>query len=154
LHTNDAATAVTRLLDLGVEAYLVASSVAGVLAQRLVRKVCQQCGKSVESSQSDRDWLNVDDPKPSLRHGDGCASCRQTGYCGRIGIFEMMMVDDVMRRHVQNHSTASQLKAAATAAGMRTLRDDGIAKILSGMTTIEEVERVTMRATSIETLES
>jgi general secretion pathway protein E len=144
LHTNDAASAITRLLDLGTEPYLVASSLAGVLAQRLVRKVCKDCGHIIDASEQDCVWLGRNSPV-QMRGGAGCAICRHTGYRGRVGIFELMSVDNAVRHHIQGCATASQLKTAAIRAGMRTLRDDGIAKILDGITTIEEVERVTMR---------
>jgi general secretion pathway protein E len=150
LHTNDAASAVTRLLDLGVEPYLLASSLVGVLAQRLVRKVCDQCGRSLEATATEIQWLASAGQKIDLRKGSGCESCRRTGYRGRVGIFELMSVDEPVRKHIQSCSTASQIKLAAAKSGMRTMRDDGIARILAGVTTIEEVERVTTRATLAE----
>jgi general secretion pathway protein E len=122
LHTNDAASAVTRLLDLGIEPYLLSSSLVGVLAQRLVRKVCRQCG------------------------GKGCENCRKTGYVGRVGLFELLTVNHGVRLKIQERSTAADIKQVAVASGMRTLRDDGMAKASGGITTIEEVQRVTMRA--------
>jgi len=147
LHTNDAATAVTRLLDLGTEPYLLASSLIGVLAQRLVRKVCKDCVRRNTASAEELVWLGTNDGERPLCRGEGCAACRQTGYRGRLGIFELMTVNESVRRHIQSCSTASQIKAAAANAGMRTLRDAGLAKVLDGITTIEEIERVTMRAT-------
>jgi general secretion pathway protein E len=122
LHTNDASSAVTRLLDLGIEPYLLSSSLVGVLAQRLVRKVCRSCA------------------------GKGCESCRKTGYAGRVGVFELLTVNDGVRRRIQERATAADIKTAAVTNGMRTLRDDGMAKATAGVTTIEEVQRVTMRA--------
>jgi general secretion pathway protein E len=154
LHTNDAASAVTRLLDLGVEPYLVASSVAGVLAQRLVRKICSHCIEAHEGTDEERSWLISQDKALQLRAGLGCEHCRQTGFRGRIGIFELMLIDESIRGKIQNRAAASELKSAAQASGMHTLRDDGIAKILSDITTIEEVERVTMRATDAQMTES
>jgi general secretion pathway protein E len=141
LHTNDAASAVTRLLDLGIEPYLAASSVMGVLAQRLVRKVCANCARPYEPNDAERKWLGS--AGGDLRAGAGCAACRQTGYRGRVGIFEMLPVDEAVRQLIQSRATASQVKDAAVRAGMRTLRDDGIGKVLAGVTTIAEVERVT-----------
>ena len=120
LHTNDAASAIARLLDLGIEPYLLASSLIGVLAQRLVRRVCRDCA------------------------GSGCAACRNTGCRGRIGIFELLLLDEAIRRQVQVRATAAEIKGAAVAAGMQTLRDDGMAKVRRGITTVEEVLRVTM----------
>ncbi len=144
LHTNDAASAVTRLLDLGIEPYLAASSLMGVLAQRLVRKVCANCAASYEPGDAELRWLGVERAATSsMKAGAGCRACRQTGYRGRVGTFEMLMMDEPVRRLIQSRATASQVKDAATRAGMRTLRDDGIAKILAGVTTVAEVERVT-----------
>jgi general secretion pathway protein E len=147
LHTNDAATAVTRLLDLGTEAYLLASSLVGVLAQRLVRKICAECGKQADATAPDQAWLGAPARQVKLRRGEGCAACGRTGYRGRLGIFELMSVDESVRRCIQSCATASQIKVAAQKSGMRTLRDDGVTRVLGGITTIEEVERVTMRAT-------
>ncbi len=144
MHTNDAASAVTRLLDLGIEPYLVASSVMGVLAQRLVRKVCTKCGARVEPGAAELQWLGVDRAQAShMRVGSGCSACRHTGFRGRVGTFEMLIVDEPIRRLIQSRATASEVKDSAVRAGVRTLRDDGIDKILAGVTTIAEVERVT-----------
>jgi general secretion pathway protein E len=151
LHTNDSASAVTRLLDLGIEPYLVASSVIVVLAQRLVRKVCVHCEQEVAASATDLSWLGLDGVAQSgisLKHGVGCKNCRQTGYSGRLGLFELLVVDDAVRDQVQSRANASQIRDVALSHGMRRLREDGRAKVLAGLTTIEEVERVTMRATS------
>ena len=139
LHTNDAASAVTRLLDLGTEPYLVASSLVGVLAQRLVRKVCAECAESLPASPQDLSWLGADGDI-SLRRGAGCDTCRKTGYRGRVGIFELMTITEKVRQHIQACATASQIKSAAVADGMHTLRDDGVRKIRSGVSTIEEVD--------------
>lgn len=146
LHTNDAASAVTRLLDLGIEPYLAASSLVGVLAQRLVRRVCSECAAPYRPQPSELDWLKVPiSATTKMRQGTGCPACRQTGYRGRLGTFEMLAFDDDIRQLIQARTTASQIKDAAMKAGMRTLRDDGIGKILAGVTTISEVERVTVR---------
>ncbi len=153
LHTNDAASAVMRLLDLGVEPYLVASSVAGVLAQRLVRRICPACSESHCPAPDETAWLNSEDESVELRGGKGCGKCRDTGYRGRVGIFELMMVDESIRRQIQNRAAASELKAAAQSSGMRSFRDDGIGKIVAGVTTIDEVERVTMRTTDSQALD-
>ena len=129
LHTNDAASAVARLLDLGVEPYLLASSVIGVLAQRLVRRVCPQCGRENSSA--------------SLSAAK-CDACRGTGYRGRVGIFELLPVDEAVRRQIQARGTAAEIKAAAISAGMQTLREDGHSKVAQRITSNEEVLRVTM----------
>ena len=147
LHTNDAASAVTRLLDLGIEPYLVASSVVGVLAQRLVRRVCPACAVETEVSSLELSRLGVTRPMRE-RRGPGCGKCRNTGYRGRVGIFELLVIDDAIRRLVAERVTAADINAAAEAAGMKTLRDDGLAKIAAGVTTAEEVIRVTARATT------
>jgi general secretion pathway protein E len=144
LHTNDAASAVTRLLDLGIEPYLVASSVVAVLAQRLVRRVCPDCAKSHTPDASELRWLVVDASRAArMRIGAGCPACRHTGYRGRLGTFELIVVDEPVRRLIQSRATASEIRDAAVRAGTRTLRDDGIEKILVGITTTSEVERVT-----------
>jgi general secretion pathway protein E len=147
LHTNDAASAVTRLLDLGIEPYLVASSVVAVLAQRLVRRVCPDCAAPHVPGAAELEWLGVAAADAGrMKRGVGCATCRNTGYRGRVGTFELLRVDEPVRRLIQARGTAADVKDAAAAAGMRTLRDDGIAKVLAGLTTTSEVERVTMRA--------
>jgi len=144
LHTNDAASAVTRLLDLGIEPYLLGSSVMGVLAQRLVRKVCDGCATRYEPTDVELRWLGVNRAAASnMRVGIGCRACRQTGYRGRVGTFEMLSIDEPVRRLIQSRATASAIKEASVRFGMRTLREDGIVKILAGATTIAEVERVT-----------
>jgi general secretion pathway protein E len=153
LHTNDAPSAVTRLLDLGVEPYLVASSVVGVLAQRLVRQVCKHCRQMEAATEKQRQILleapeyqqQIDPVAPlMLASGKGCSHCRQTGYRGRMGIFELLMVDDAVRSQIQARATAAQVKSAAKS--LRTLRQDGLNKVLHGVTTIEEIQRVTTTA--------
>lgn len=126
LHTNDAASAVTRMLDLGIEPYLVASSVLGVLAQRLVRRLCQDCRNAPQLAAT-------------------CKACRGTGYRGREGIYELLLVTDPIRQQIQEHAHASKLRDQGVAGGMRLLRESGQAKIELGLTSQEEVERVTMR---------
>jgi general secretion pathway protein E len=149
LHTNDAASAVTRLLDLGIEPYLVASSVIAVMAQRLVRRVCPSCGTAHIPDTKELAAVGID-PKlaTNMRTGPGCDACRGSGYRGRLGTFELLVVTDAIRRQIQDRATASDIKDAASREGMKTLRDDGIVKALSGVTTLAEVERVTMRARS------
>jgi general secretion pathway protein E len=147
LHTNDAASAVTRLLDLGIEPYLVASSLVGVLAQRLVRKICPHCGKPYKPTASELQWLNVDRMAAAkMRQIAGCSECRNTGYRGRLGTFELLTLNDDLRRLVQARATAAEIRDAAIHAGTRILRDDGIEKILAGVTTISEVERISVRS--------
>jgi general secretion pathway protein E len=146
LHTNDAASAVTRLLDLGIEPYLVGSSVVGVMAQRLVRRICGQCAAPFTPDEAELEWLGVSATAArGMRKGRGCGACRGTGFRGRVGTFELLSMDERVRKLIQAHATAAEIKDAAVAAGMRTLRDDGVEKVLAGMTTTSEVERVTMR---------
>jgi general secretion pathway protein E len=148
LHTNDAASAVTRLLDLGIEPYLVSSSLLAVLAQRLVRKVCPTCASDKELTEIERSQLGIAPGVGDIRYqaGDGCASCRNTGYRGRVAISELLLVDESIRKRIQDRSSATQIRDAALAAGMRLLRDDGVDKILASVTTPGEVARVTLRA--------
>jgi general secretion pathway protein E len=146
LHTNDAASTVTRLLDLGIEPYLVASSVVGVMAQRLVRRVCASCAAPHVPDAAELAWLDVPASQTSgMRVGKGCPACRGTGYKGRVGTFELLTLDERVRQLIQQRATAAEIKDAAIAAGMRTLREDGVAKVLAGQTTTAEVERVTAR---------
>jgi type II secretory ATPase GspE/PulE/Tfp pilus assembly ATPase PilB-like protein len=147
LHTNDAASAITRLLDLGIEPYLLASSIVGVLAQRLVRKVCTTCSRPRAPLPGELESLGLGGAagaEVGLKHGAGCAECRGTGYRGRLGIFELLLVDDAVRERIQLRASAAAIKAAALEQGMQTLRGDGIAKALAGLTTPEEVVRVTV----------
>ncbi|MEM1108474.1 MAG: ATPase, T2SS/T4P/T4SS family [Planctomycetota bacterium] len=151
LHTNDAASAVTRLIDLGVEPYLVASSLLGVMAQRLVRRVCADCAEPVDADQIDQEINRVGDTPwvtpMQPRHGVGCEACRGTGYRGRLGLFELLTVTPEFSELVGDRRPASELKRHAIAAGMTTLREDGAEKIARGLTTAEEVLRVTRRST-------
>jgi type II secretion system protein E len=148
LHTNDAASGFTRLLDMGVEPFLVASSLEALIAQRLVRTLCQDCRKPAEYS---ADYLReCGFPAEQglaggsiLYQANGCETCRQTGYRGRTGIYEILTVTDVIRELVTAREPAGRIKKKAIAQGMTTLRADGWQKVLAGRTTIEEVIRVT-----------
>jgi general secretion pathway protein E len=151
LHTNDAASAVTRLLDLGIEPYLVSSSLLAVLAQRLVRKVCSKCAIEQEMTTEECAQLALSHhAETALRYraGPGCPTCRNTGYRGRVGICELLSVDESIRRHIQSRASATEIREAAVRVGMRLLRDDGIEKVLAGITTPNEVGRVTVRSES------
>jgi len=145
VHTNDAAGAVTRLADMGLEGFLTASSVIGILAQRLVRKVCPDCavGKAPDPSLIERLSGEDDLPPGDYRVGEGCESCNMTGYRGRVGIFELIVMTDRIRKLVLEQTSAGVIRDAAMAEGMRTLRQDGIAKVRQGVTTLSEVLRVT-----------
>ena len=144
LHTNDAPSAFTRLIDMGIEPFLVSSTVEGVMAQRLVRTICPDCKTATELPLED---LPVDFPKEGDRmtvyHGTGCRSCRQTGYRGRTGIYELMLTRNAIREMVVQRVNAAAIRNQALQEGMITLRQDGWRKVLKGITTIEEVARTT-----------
>lgn len=147
LHTNDAASAVTRLLDLGIEPYLLSSSLIGVLAQRLVRRNCKSCSEPVPLTQSEiEDWDLADNDLTNVSKGRGCSECRDTGYKGRLGVFELLAATERIRGLVQAGANASQIGQAAAKEGMRPMRTDGVAKVVGGGTTLDEVNRVTVRA--------
>ncbi|MCX7427876.1 MAG: ATPase, T2SS/T4P/T4SS family [Planctomycetia bacterium] len=147
LHTNDAAGAFMRLIDMGVEPFLVSSTVEGIMAQRLVRTLCRECCESYLPRSED---LPDDFPVAELRESGqrilrpvGCRQCRGTGYSGRLGIYELLVADDEIRRLAGERVGSNVIKQAAMKAGMRTLRHDGWRKVLRGKTTIDEVLRVT-----------
>ena len=145
LHTNDAPSAVTRLTDMGVEHYLVSSSLVAVLAQRLVRVLCDECKQpyTADGAQLRRDgWDCVPGPL-TLYHAGGCARCGQAGFLGRVGIFEFMELDEGIKRAIVARADASTLRNAARERGMLSLREDGWLKVATGQTTLEEVLRVT-----------
>jgi len=150
LHTNDAPSAVTRLLDLGVEPYLVASSVIAVMAQRLVRRICPHCKESYEPDDDTLRYLNLTRdklPEGVLYRGRGCEECLDTGYMGRIGIFELLVVDDEVRAQVMRKEDANVIKRRAVERGLITLRMDGARKAIAGITTVDEVLRVSQMDT-------
>ncbi|HEX2168218.1 MAG TPA: GspE/PulE family protein [Longimicrobiales bacterium] len=145
LHTNDAATAITRLVDLGIEPYLVASTVEAVLAQRLVRRICEHCAQEVPLTSEERSALAG--VAPDMTHassGAGCNACRGSGYRGRTGIYELLIMDEEIRAAVHQDTSAGQLAKIATGKGMRLLRDDGLRLVRDGVTTVPEVLRVAM----------
>jgi general secretion pathway protein E len=148
LHTNDSCGAITRLLDMGIEPFLVSSSVIAVMAQRLVRCVCPTCRKAYRPSLEELRQLGMSmdslEGYTVYRHdGPDCNDCKETGYRGRTGIHELLVVDDDVRNLIMKNADAASIRRAATAKGMTTLREDGADKILAGRTTIEEVLRVT-----------
>jgi general secretion pathway protein E len=143
LHTNDSAGAITRMLDLGVEPYLVASSVIGVLAQRLVRRLCPHCKYCVQPDSAEMEELGLPyQGFEQIYHAGGCEQCFNTGYRGRTGIYEFMVVDDNVRQGIYQRRTANEIKKMAMEAGLTTLRMDGVKKVESGLTSLEEVLRV------------
>jgi type IV pilus assembly protein PilB len=146
LHTNDAPTAVTRLMEMGLPAYLIASALECVVAQRLARKLCSKCKEPVtltptEMTESERSFLGA--TEAVIAKAVGCNRCFRTGYSGRIGLFEVLPVTREVRKLILNQATADELRDQAAAMGTKSLRDDGRLKVLAGLTTIEEVERVT-----------
>lgn len=144
LHTNDAPGAITRMIDMGVEPFLVSSSVIGVLAQRLVRVICKECKEKYTPTKEElKDIGLAQAERIDFYRGKGCASCMSTGYKGRIGIYELMIPDEKIRNAVISKSTTDDIRKLAKAAGMITLKEDGIQKIKAGLTTVEEVLRVT-----------
>jgi general secretion pathway protein E/type IV pilus assembly protein PilB len=147
LHTNDAPSAVTRLIDIGVKPFLVASSTRALIAQRLVRKICKKCGAPNVPSESEMRSLNIDPNNiagANFMKGKGCDNCKTTGYRGRFGIFEMFCIDDEARKLIYDKVSSSVLRSRAREMGMRTLREDGTRKVLAGLTSPEEVIRATV----------
>jgi len=145
IHTNDAAGAPTRLVDMGVEPFLVASSLLGVVAQRLIRKVCSQCRVSIQPSAFQLQELGLKTPPPgsTFYEAKGCPTCSQSGYAGRTVIHELMIIDDDIRRLIVARTDADSVKKVAVQKGMRTLREDGVSKVTRGITTVDELLRVT-----------
>jgi general secretion pathway protein E len=148
LHTNDSAGAISRLLDLGVEPYLVSSSLIAIIAQRLVRKVCPECKMASEPSPHELRELGIGASDSAADGGkffvgQGCEKCFQTGYRGRTGIYEMMLINEEIQNIIYKRETAGTIKKMALEAGMQTLRMDGARKVLAGITTVSEVLRVT-----------
>jgi general secretion pathway protein E/type IV pilus assembly protein PilB len=147
LHTNDAPSAVTRLIDIGVKPFLVASSTRGLMAQRLVRKVCRQCAGPCLPTEAEMRTLGLDVAGlqgATFLKGKGCSNCSNTGYRGRFGIFEVFVIDDEARKLIYEKVSSSVLRARAREMGMRTLREDGIRKTQAGLTTPDEVIRATV----------
>jgi type IV pilus assembly protein PilB len=146
LHTNDAPSAVTRLIDIGVKPFLVASSVRGIMAQRLVRKVCARCKEPYHPTQYEMDLLKLnpaDIEKATIFRGRGCGECGRTGYQGRTGIYEIFQLDENVRQLIYEKVASNVIRSRARELGMRTLREDGVRKIMAGITTPEEVISIT-----------
>ncbi len=147
LHTNDAPSAITRLIDIGVKPFLVASSTRAIMAQRLVRKVCRRCATPYVPTDYEIKTLNIDPQSAqnsTFMKGKGCGDCSKTGYRGRFGIFEIFVIDDEVRKLIYEKVSSSVLRQRAREMGMRTLREDGTRKVLAGLTTPEEVIRATV----------
>ncbi|MEI6561705.1 MAG: ATPase, T2SS/T4P/T4SS family [Verrucomicrobiota bacterium] len=147
LHTNDAPSAVARLVDIGVQRFLVSSAVRAIVAQRLVRRLCPKCKAPHELTDAELRGLRLERSQietASVMRAVGCDSCRKLGYKGRLGIFEIFLIDDEVRHMINEGASTVELRRRARELGMRTLREDGVRKVLSGMTTAEEVISATM----------
>ncbi len=146
LHTNDAATSISRLVDLGVERFLISSTLIGSMAQRLVRRICPHCVTERALSNEEANTLRLSVPpgkKIKVKEGQGCHECRGTGYLGRSGIFEILPIDDAIKHLIVEGKDAPEIKREAVKNGMRTLRQSALRKLAEGVTTFEEVVRVT-----------
>ena len=145
LHTNDASAAPTRLIDMGVEPFLVASSLLGIVAQRLIRRVCLKCRMPHDPTAFELQELGLDriPPEYQLYKAVGCPACSQSGYAGRTVVHELMIVDDEIRSLIIRNVDSGTIKRKAIENGMITLREDGVAKVLAGITTVDELMRAT-----------
>jgi type II secretory ATPase GspE/PulE/Tfp pilus assembly ATPase PilB-like protein len=147
LHTNDAPSAIPRLVDIGVQPFLVSSSMRAAIAQRLVRRLCPKCKAPAELSEYELVTLGLEASQLASAQPMkpvGCEACRGRGYKGRMGIFEMFLIDDEVRHMINNNASTIALRQRARELGMRTLREDGVRKVLAGLTTAEEVITTTM----------
>ncbi len=146
LHTNDAASAITRLIDLGIEPFLISSTLLGVIAQRLVRTICPHCSETVPLARDEIAALGISLPEPhggsmEIKHGRGCIKCRQTGYIGREGVFEVLRITDEIKKLINTKEPSDVIKKAGHAQGMKLLIENAAAKIIRGRTTYSEVLR-------------
>jgi general secretion pathway protein E/type IV pilus assembly protein PilB len=147
LHTNDAPGAVTRLIDIGVKPFLVSTSLRAVMAQRLVRKICRFCKRPCTPDPKELRSLNINPSQAAsatFARGDGCGQCNSTGYRGRMGIFEIFVINDEVQKMIYEGVGTARLRDKARSLGMRTMREDGARKVTGGMTTIEEVVSITV----------
>jgi type IV pilus assembly protein PilB len=147
LHTNDAPSSIARLLDLGIEPFLITATLEGIVAQRLIRKICEHCKTPFEPSESQlmELGLTLEDVKgKQFYYGKGCPRCNNTGYRGRTGIFEIMTFNDEMRELIMTHASTNVLRTASQRAGMKLLRDAGLSALYNGVTTIDEVVKETI----------
>jgi general secretion pathway protein E len=148
LHTNDSASAITRLIDMGIQPFLASSSVIAILAQRLVRVVCRHCREKYAPDEESLKSIGITPEMAAgktIYRGTGCSECLDTGYLGRTGIFELMLLDDSLKSLILQTSDANAIKRQAMEQGMISLRQDGARRVLEGVTTIEEVFRVTQQ---------
>lgn len=147
LHTNDAPGAVTRLTDIGVKPFLVSTALRATMAQRLVRKICQKCRRPFTPNTAQLEALKLDaavSTKPEFMEGAGCDACNGSGFRGRLGIFEVFVVNEEIQRMIYENRRSTQLREKARAYGMRTMREDGLRKATAGLTTVEEVVSITV----------
>ncbi len=144
LHTNDAAGSISRLQDMGVEAYLISSSLLAVQAQRLVREICSDCSEEIDLTEVEAKLLDIErNSIPKIRKGKGCNRCGGTGYRGRIGLYELLIIDDNIRQLINTGADSNVIRKKAVEQGMLTLREDALSKLSQGVTTVEEIIRVT-----------
>ena len=143
LHTNDAAGAASRLIDMGIEPFLIASSTIAIMAQRLVRKVCEHCKKPYTATPELLRSLGIAPGQVTFHRGEGCQACKGSGYKGRVGLFELMEINEPIRNLIVAKASSSAIKSTAAQAGFKTLRQEGLIKAATGITTVEEVLRVT-----------
>jgi type IV pilus assembly protein PilB len=144
LHTNDAPSSVTRLINMGVEPYHISAAVNAILAQRLVRKICMNCREAIKPEADMQEFLSMQGfGVEMIYRGKGCDRCRQTGYSGRLGIYELLVMDDALRDMVTRNPDVNQLRRLCRERGLVSLREDGFQKVMKGLTTVEEILRVT-----------
>ena len=144
LHPNDAPSSITRLVNIGLEPFLIGAAINATLAQRLVRRICQACRREATISDDHREFLEMRGLQPSqVFEGAGCAKCRSTGYSGRVGIYELLVIDDALRDVIARNPNVTEFRRICIERGMVSLRDDGLSKVSRGLTTIEEILRVT-----------
>ena len=142
LHTNDAPSSLTRLINIGIEPFLVASAVNAVLAQRLARRVCPKCVQMKKPNKKEAKLLEGFECE-SMPHAVGCSSCRNSGYSGRVGMYELLSMDDELRDAIAGNPTITSFRNLAVKRGMKNLRHDGFAKVAEGLTTVDEILRLT-----------
>ena len=143
IHTNDAPSTITRLVDMGIQPFLISATLEAVVAQRLVRRLCPECREPGAVDAKARAELGLPEDATVWRAGPGCEACKGSGYQGRTGIHELLVLDDDYRQLIMDRADASALRRLATSRGVRLLREDGAARILDGTTSAEEVLRVT-----------
>jgi type IV pilus assembly protein PilB len=150
LHTNDAPSSVARLLDLGVEPYLATATIEGIVAQRLVRRICDSCKTAYEPTEAQLMEIGVTPEEvegKEFYYGKGCGKCNNIGYRGRVAIFEIMVFNDEVRELIMNRASTNVLRTAAKRSGMTLLQDNGLSAIYDGVTTVDEVAKETVLST-------